>query len=287
MTNTIGVVVALEHNLAYHLDETVVTATEADWLAELPKTPADEQEGVARRLRARAAAADDDRSQLHLIGLGLAMLGRFEEAVSVFVRASELDPTSNIDTVNAAVALMQLGDVERARLWLAPVAEGDHDLSGVARRLIADMDRAQRVRPRQPRRSADLPPDPAVAQANELFQRVTQGGPQAKAALSSLQQLTVRHPTDDYYRQTLMFALMANADIPAAVTQAEILERQPGPTHERHFNIAQVFWFGGQRERAHEHFALAHELATTDEERQDVISMLEYLHEQDEQIDED
>lgn len=278
----------MQLRLAYHLDQTVVTAAEADRLAELPKASPKEQEAMAQQLRARAASADDDRSQLHLIGLGLAVLGRLEEAVSVFVRAGELDPTSSIDTVNAAVALLHVGDVERARLWLAPIAESDDGMSGIARRLIAHIDRAQHIRPRQPRYSADRPSDPATAQANELFQSVAEGGPQAKAALSALQQLMLRHPTDDYYRQTLMFALLASDDTPAAITQAEILERLPNPTHERHFNIAQAFWFGGQRERAHEHFALAHELAITDEERQDVVSMLEYLRElDDEYVDED
>jgi tetratricopeptide (TPR) repeat protein len=287
LANTIGVVTALQHHLAYHIDHAVVTAAEADWLAELPKASPGEQEDAARQLRARAASADGDRSQLHLIGLGLAVLGELEEAVSVFVRAGELDPTSNIDTVNAAVALLHTGDAERARLWLAPVAEGDTDLSRVARQLITGIDRAQHVWQRRSRHSTDRPSDPATALANELFQSVAEGGPQAKADLSSLQQLMLRHPADDYYRQTLMFALMANDDIPAAVNQAEILERLPDPTHERHFNVAQVFWFGNQRDRASEHFALAHELATTDEERQDVVSMLEYLHEQDEYIDED
>jgi hypothetical protein len=51
--------------------------------------------------------------------------------------------------------------------------------------------------------------------------------------------------------------------------------------HERHFNLAQAFWHGGERQRAYNHFALAHQLAKTDEERHDVISMLEYLREQD------
>jgi hypothetical protein len=60
------------------------------------------------------------------------------------------------------------------------------------------------------------------------------------------------------------------------------LENRPEPSHERHFNLAQTFWHGGERQRAHNHFALAHQLAQTDEDRHDVTIMLDYLRAQDE-----
>ena len=262
--------------VAYQLDREAVSSADADWVAGLADARPREREDALRRLRADAAAVGDDRERLHLIGMGLAALGRADEAVGVFVRASELDPTTPVDAVNAAVALVHMGDLERARLWLAPVAQANGELSEVAREFIAEIDGA-----------GPPPQEPQESRANELLETVTRGGPQAHAALNSLRQLVLRHPDNEYYRHALMFGLMANNDLAEALTQAEMLAGRPDPTHERHFNVAQAFWFGGDRQRAHEHFALAHELAETDEERQDVVSMLEYLREQDEEVDED
>lgn len=271
--------------VAYQLDRAAVSAADAEWLAGLADAPRRDRDDALRRLRADAALADDDRDRLHLIGMGLAVLGRSDEAVSVFVRASELDPTTTVDAVNAAVALVHTGDIERARLWLAPVAQGNDDLSDVAREFIAELDRAQELLDRHDEPAGQLGStavDPA-----DLLQEVTGGGPQAQSALNTLRQLVARQPDNEYYRHTLMFGLMANSHHAEAMTQAEMLASRPDGTHERHFNLAQAFWFAGERVRAHEHFAMAHELAGTDEERQDVVSMLEYLREQDEYVDED
>jgi tetratricopeptide (TPR) repeat protein len=268
--------------LAYQLDRTAVTPAEADWLTGLPKASLREQDKTLRRLRSSAASTDGDRGRLHLIGMGLAVLGKPDEAVSVFIRASELDPATRIDAVNAAVALAHLGDLERARLWLSPVAQSDEELSGVARQFIEQIDQAQEG---QPPPEAD--PQVGRAETGALLEAVTEGGPAGQAALNSLRQLVQRHPHNEHYRHALMFGLMANSDFAEALTQAEFLANRPNPTHERHFNVAQAFWFANDRERAHEHFELAHQLAQTDQERQDVVSMLEQLLEQDEQVDED
>lgn len=267
-------VAAVEVRVAYQLDRAAVSAEDAEWLAQLPTAPARERDAALRRLRADAAVVDD-RPRLHLIGMGLAALGQADEAVPVFIRASELDPSTTVDAVNAAVALVHIGDVERARLWLAPVAQGNGELSEVAQDFIAEIDVAQEL------------VAPGGTQVTNLLDTITEGGQQAHEALTTLRQLVQRHPNNEYYRHTLMFGLVASSNHAEALTQAQMLVGRPGATHERHFNVAQAFWFCGDRVRAHEHFALAHELAETDEERQDVVSMLEYLREQDEHVDED
>jgi predicted Zn-dependent protease len=273
-------------DVAYQLDRTAVTATEEAWLARLPDASPDEQDDAMIELRANARRGDADRKRLHLIGMGLAALGRPEEAISFFIRANELDPTTGVDAVNAAVTLMHLGDLERARLWLAPIAQGDSELSDVANGFITEIDRAQQAR-RDHLPEVDPNTEPTRAQVNELLQSATLRGEDAQVAVHSLRMLVHRYPDNEYYRESLMFALMTHSEIAEALTQAEILENRPEPSHERHFNLAQAFWHGGDRQRAHNHFALAHELAKTDEERHDVISMLEYLREQDELIYDD
>lgn len=273
-------------DVAYQLDRTAVTAAEADWLARLPDASPGEQDDAVSELRAKTNRGDADRKRLHLIGMGLAALGRPEEAISFFIRADELDPATGVDSVNAAVALMHLGDFERARLWLAPIAQRDGDLSATANRFITEIDRAQQAR-RENLPEVGPNAEPTRAQINELLQSATLRGADAQLAVHSLRMLVQRYPDNEYYRETLMFALMAHSEIAEALTQAEVLERRPEPSHERHFNLAQAFWHGGERQRAYNHFAHAHELATTDEERHDVISMLEYLREQDEIDDDD
>jgi predicted Zn-dependent protease len=273
-------------DVAYQLDQTAVTAAEAGWLARLPDASPDEQDDAMIELRASVRRGQADRKRLHLIGMGLAALGRPEDAISFFIRANELDPTTGVDAVNAAVALMQLGDFERARLWLAPIAQGDGDLSNVANKYITEIDRAQQAR-REHLPEIDANTEPTRAQINELLQSATLRGEDAQLAVHSLRMLVHRYPDNEYYRETLMFALMAHYEIAEALTQAEMLEARPEPTHERHFNLAQAFWHGGERQRAYNHFALAHELAKTDEERHDVVSMLEYLQEQDNIEDDD
>lgn len=278
--------------VAYQLDRAAVTAAEADWLAELPSASPRKQNAALRRLRANAARTRTSRGRLHLTGMGLASLGLPGEAVGVFIRASELDPTTTADVVNAAVAMVHTGDLERARLWLAPVAQANGELSAVAREFMAEIDRAQESRelPAQTGPGAATAPDTETAteRTAELLDTVTHGGPQANDALNSLRHLVHQEPGNEYYRHTLMFALLAHSDTAAALTQAELLESRPDPTHERHFNLAQAFWFCGERQRAHNHFELAYQLAETDEERQDVVAMLEYLREQDAQeVDED
>ena len=273
--------------VAYQLDRAALSAADADWLAALPKAPAREREDALRRLRADAASVDGDRDRLHLVGMGLAVLGRPEEAAGVFVRASELEPSTGVDAVNAAVALVHVGDLERARLWLAPVAQGDDEMAAVARQFIEEIDWAERIRRRRRPRALEPGTEPDVETTGQLLREVSRGGPAGHAALNSLRLLVQRDPANEYFRETLMFGLMANANLAEALTQAEMLEARPDPTHERHFNIAQAFWFCGDRQRAHEHFQRAYDLAGTDEERQDVVSMLEYLREQAEPVDED
>lgn len=280
MTGTRGL------DVTYQLDRTAVTAAEAAWLARLPDASLDEQDDAMIELRKSAQRRDADRNRLHLIGMGLAALGRPDEAISFFIRADELDSTTGVDAVNAAVAMVQVGDLERARLWLAPIAQRNVDLSEVANRFTTEIDRAQQARREHP---PDMDPksEPSNAQVHELLQSATLRGEDAQLAVHSLRTLVHRYPDNEYYRETLMFALMAHSDFAEALTQAEMLENRPEPNHERHFNLAQTFWHGGERQRAYNHFALAHQLARTDDERHDVISMVEYLREQDELIDDD
>src|SRR5215470_1388011 len=267
-------------DIAYQLDRAAVTAAEAAWLARLPDAPPDEQDDAMLELRTSAHRGDTHRNRLHLIGMGLAALDRPEEAISFFIRANELDPTTGVDAVNAAVAMVQVGDLGRARLWLAPIAQGDGDLSDTAGKFITEIDRAQQAR-REHLPEVDPNTEPTRAQVYELLQSAALRGEDAQLAVHSLRMLVHQYPDNEYYRQTLIFALMAHSEIAEALTQAEMLENQPEPNHERHFNLAQAFWHCGEQQRAYEHFALAHQLAKTDEERHDVISIVEYLREQD------
>jgi tetratricopeptide (TPR) repeat protein len=365
-------------DVAYQLDSSVVTDEEARWVEELPEAPREEQAEVVRRLQKAATA--NDRRTLHLAGMGFAQLGRVDQAIAAFERASKLDPADALDIVNAAVGLVHIGEIERARRRLLPLAGGDDDISEIARRYLAEIDRVQQATDREIRfaelrvaalresfqagtataaeqvqlarslvsllyngrpgydwaepaqvmkalreqdpRNVDalemltliysvtkqaarmrevlrdlerIAPDSAVLTAAEpqsgddsyyesmrvrtgsLVEDAMRGGAEAEAALQSLRALVQRYPENEDYHSALMFSLAGNSDTAGALAQAEWLAQRPEPTHERHFNIAQVYWSAGNRQRAEEHFAEAYRLARTDQDRQDVLDRLEYL----------
>jgi len=134
-------------NLSYLADRAVVTAEDARWLEELPGAPRAEQAEALRRLQEDAAAVD--RRKLHIAGLGFARLGRADEAIAAFERASKLDPADALDVVNVAVGLMSIGETERARRRLMPLAQGDDNTSETARRYLAEIDRIQQAADRE------------------------------------------------------------------------------------------------------------------------------------------
>lgn len=136
-------------NLTYIADRAVVTAEDARWLEELPDAPHAEQVEALRRLQEDATAVD--RRTLHVAGLGLARLGRADEAIAAFERASKLDPADALDVVNVAVGLMAIGETERARRRLMPLAQGNDNTSEIARRYLAEIDRILQAANRETR----------------------------------------------------------------------------------------------------------------------------------------
>ncbi|GAB7193420.1 hypothetical protein NUM3379_41300 [Kineococcus sp. NUM-3379] len=109
------------------------------------------------------------------------------------------------------------------------------------------------------------------ARARELLVAAMEGGPGAEAAVASLRALVQRFPDSLNRRSMLMFALLGVSDVEGALVEARWLEALPGPDHERHFNLGQVFWSAGDTERGAHHFAEAHRLARDDEQRRDVL----------------
>jgi hypothetical protein len=114
---------------------------------------------------------------------------------------------------------------------------------------------------------------------DSLFEEARGGGAEAQAALQSLRALVQRFPENDDCHLALMSALAINSDIAGALEQAEWLAHRPEPTHVRQFNIAQVFLLAKQLQRAVDYYAQAYRLASTDQDRQDVLKQLEYLRE--------
>jgi predicted Zn-dependent protease len=97
----------------------------------------------------REDATAVDRRTLHIAGLGFARLGSADEAIAAFERASKLDPADAVDVVNVAVGLMSVGETERARRRLMPLAQGDDNTSQIARRYLAEIDRIQQAADRE------------------------------------------------------------------------------------------------------------------------------------------
>jgi hypothetical protein len=89
------------------------------------------------------AATADDRSILHLAGMGFAQLDKPDQAIAAFERASKLDPANVLDVVNAAVGLLYIGEIERTRRRLAPLVRDDDNISEIARRYLPEIDRFQ------------------------------------------------------------------------------------------------------------------------------------------------
>jgi tetratricopeptide (TPR) repeat protein len=309
--------------------------------------------------------------------MGFVQLDKPDLAIAAFERASKLDPADTVDIVNAAVGLLDIGEIDRARRRLLPLAEGDDSIGETARRYLAEIDRVQQVVDREIRftelrvaavrerlRAGTATPaerlqlarsvllllhngrpgydwaepaqvleelreqDPRNVEAlemltliysvtrqtrqhevqreleriapesvvlrhserqpeddsyiesmrvrlNELVREALRGGSEGEAALQSLRTMVQRYPENEYYHRALMVALLGNSDAAGALGQAEWLAQRPEPIHEEHFNIAQVFWYAGDRQRAEEHFVKAYRLALTDQDRRDALDCLE------------
>lgn len=79
----------------------------------------------------------------HFAGLALAEARWLSQAVAAFDRAVELRPSSDIDRLNAAIALVELGEMNLALLRLAPLVDSAQ-VRDQARRLHDEISAAQR-----------------------------------------------------------------------------------------------------------------------------------------------
>jgi hypothetical protein len=64
----------------------------------------------------------------------------------------------------------------------------------------------------------DSKAEPTRTQVNGLLQSATLRGEDGQLAVHSLRMLVHRYPDNEYYRETLMFALMAHSEIAEALT---------------------------------------------------------------------
>jgi tetratricopeptide (TPR) repeat protein len=122
------------------------------------------------------------------------------------------------------------------------------------------------------------PGEEAWTLVNELISRAMLGDAQAA---DGVRRLTERFPEEPSFRMVLMMLAMrdglADGDLTKAVALAEGLAAEPDERHETHFNLGQVYWYAGSRERAFDHLRRAYELARDDQERDDVVQVVRML----------
>jgi tetratricopeptide (TPR) repeat protein len=108
--------------------------------------------------------------------------------------------------------------------------------------------------------------------ARDLLDTVCNSGSNAaarEAALNDLGRIVAMYPNNPDYRVTYSFALMAAGREEAALAQARTLADMPISSHSFHFNLGQIFWGCGDRERGRHHLNLALQYAENEQDRQD------------------
>ena len=121
-------------------------------------------------------------------------------------------------------------------------------------------------------------PQPEGARFQRLAQDAVGEGPEADAAMEDLRALARAWPRDLNLRSVLMVAAMARGELAEALDLADALIAE-SDTHIAHFNVAQVYWANGDRERTLHHVTRAFELAANEDEQQDVLSLIAFLRE--------
>jgi tetratricopeptide (TPR) repeat protein len=121
-------------------------------------------------------------------------------------------------------------------------------------------------------------PRPEGARFQRLAQDAVGEGPEADAAMEDLRALARASPRDLNLRSTLMVAAMGRGELAEALDLADALIAE-SDTHIAHFNVAQVYWASGDRERTLHHVSRAFELAANEGEQQDVLALIAFLRE--------
>jgi tetratricopeptide (TPR) repeat protein len=186
-----------------------------------------------------------------------------DEMVAVLERARAEDPSDVVALEMLARALLASGAGERfAQIVseLEAVASHSPFLADIRTRLQTDQPRTEESR----------------------FQRLAQDavgeGPEADAAMEDLRALARASPRDLNLRSILMVAAMGRGELAEALDLADALIAE-SDTHIGHFNVAQVYWASGDRERTLHHVTRAFQLAANEDEQQDVHSLIAFLRE--------
>jgi tetratricopeptide (TPR) repeat protein len=115
-------------------------------------------------------------------------------------------------------------------------------------------------------------------QAGYLFQLVINNeGDIRERALKDLRRLVTVYPQNLHNRLYFAFALAVAGNTNDSLREANNLSVNPIPSHSFHFNLGQVFYICGDKERGRQHLDIALELAETNEEKKDVKERIEDL----------
>ncbi|MBE1583945.1 tetratricopeptide repeat protein [Nonomuraea angiospora] len=258
-----------------------------------------EHEFVQHRLWELREWAETRREQARLVTLRAAMLReRVERGLAgpgdrrrlgaALLELVSADHEGSATAREAADVLRQACDVDgddAATLELLVRAvwqDRDHEA------LREALHRLERVAPHSRLLEAMRPPDEeSAAEQYELWKqhvtRLTEDamgqGPQADAARDDLRTFARAFPKILSYRNALLAVAIAREDWAEGVALADALVAD-SDTHDTHFNVAQVYWHNGEYGRANDHLVRAIELAENDEEAQDAMRMILFLHEQ-------
>ncbi|WP_328874477.1 hypothetical protein OHT76_32925 [Streptomyces sp. NBC_00287] len=105
----------------------------------------------------------------------------------------------------------------------------------------------------------------------EVMRRAVAGD---RAAEDELRAESQKFAGNFEYRVALLFAAYRRGDHAETRRLADALAAEPAADHHVHFHIAQFYWFLGEHERSRHHFALAHQTAATEGDREDAREAL-------------
>lgn len=127
--------------VVYQADSSVLGGQGAHLLQTVRAAGGRERDGMLQRC-VQLAQESTSHADVHFAGLALAEARWLSQAVAAFDRAAELRPTSDIDRLDAAIALVELGEMNLALLRLAPLVDSDQ-VKDRARRLRDEVSAAQ------------------------------------------------------------------------------------------------------------------------------------------------
>lgn len=127
--------------VVYQADSSVLGEQGAHLLQTVRAAGEGERDGMLQRC-VQLAQESTSHADVHFAGLALAEGRWLSQAVAAFDRAVALRPTSDIDRLDAAIALVELGEMDDALVRLAPLVDSDQ-VKDPARRLRDQVSDAQ------------------------------------------------------------------------------------------------------------------------------------------------